>query len=68
MAPGLTQPELIILKQLAENELKNFSRMQVELKARLEQEPVQVQYIMAKANIALIERLIEKLDILILAL
>jgi hypothetical protein len=68
MAPGLTQPEFIILKQLAENELKNFSRMQVELKARLEQEPVQVQYIMAKANIALMERLIEKLDILILAL
>lgn len=68
MAPGLTQPELIILKQLAETELKNFSRMQVELSARLEQEPVQVQYIMAKANIALMERLIEKLDILILAL
>ena len=68
MPQGLTQPELIILKQLAENELKNFGRMQVELKARLEQEPVQVQYIMAKANIALMERLIEKLDILILAL
>jgi hypothetical protein len=68
MAPGLTQPELIILKQLAENELKNFSRMQVELSERLEQEPVQVQYIMAKANIALMVRLIEKLDILILAL
>jgi hypothetical protein len=68
MAPKLTQPELIILKQLAENELKNFSRMQVELSERLEQEPVQVQYIMAKANIALMVRLIEKLDILILAL
>lgn len=67
MESRLTHSELIIIKQLAENELKNFSRLQNELVTRLEQEPVQIQYVMAKANVALMERLIGKLELLILA-
>ena len=67
MQPGLTATDLILLRQLAEKELANFTRLQAILLQRTEQEQVQVEYVMAKANIAILERLIEKLELLNLA-
>lgn len=68
MAPGLTATDLILLRQLAEKELGNFTRLQAVLLQRTEQEQVQLEYIMAKANIVILERLIDKLEQLNLAL
>jgi hypothetical protein len=67
MQPGLTATDLILLRQLAEKELANFTRLQSILLQRTEQEQVQVEYVMAKANIAILQRLIEKLELLNLA-
>ena len=67
MAPGLTATDLILLRQLAEKELANFTRLQAILLQRTEQEQVQVEYVMAKANIVILERLIQKLELLNLA-
>jgi hypothetical protein len=68
MAPGLTTTDLILLRQLAEKELANFNRLQAVLLQRTDQEEIQMEYVMAKANIIILQRLVEKLELLNLAL
>jgi hypothetical protein len=68
MAPGLTATDLILLRQLAEKELANFNRLQAVLLQRTDQEEIQMEYVMAKANIIILQRLVEKLELLNLAL
>lgn len=68
MAPGLTATDLILLRQLVEKELANFTRLQAVLLQRTDQEQVQMEYLMAKANIVILERLTDKLEQLNLAL
>ena len=68
MQQGLTYPDLILLKQITEKEYSNFIRLQEEILNRSEQtEQLQLEYVMAKANVAILQRLLNKLEILILA-
>lgn len=68
MERRLIQTELILLKQLAEKEYKNFIRLQEEILNRsIQTDQLQLEYIMAKANLAILQRLLNKLELLILA-
>lgn len=68
MESRLTHTELILLKQLAEKEYKNFIRLQEEILNRsIQTEELQLEYVMAKANLAILQRLQNKLELLILA-
>jgi hypothetical protein len=68
MQSGLTTTELLLMQQLAEKEYKNFIRLQEEILNRsIQTEELQLEYIMAKANLAILQRLLNKLELLILA-
>lgn len=68
MQQELTHPELLLLKQITQKEYSSFIRLQEEILNRSEQtEQLQLEYVMAKANVAILQRLLNKLELLILA-